>query len=76
MTDAQTLLDEWTEGEQNGMRPARVQAVRDDLSRVTGQSIPRRITDIENFLSNQQLRGVITRKLKRAADGTDDNEDT
>lgn len=66
--NAQELLDEWTEGEQNGMRAARVQAVRDDLMEVTGEYVPRRIHEIEAVvLESPQRRGVITRKLRDAA---------
>lgn len=68
MPDAQQLLDEWTSGETNGMRPARVQAVRDDLMEATGEYIPRRISEIEaTLLDIPQRRGVVTRKLRAAA---------
>jgi hypothetical protein len=66
--NASELLDEWESGESTGMRPKRVQALRDDLSEATGQAIPRRISDIEAFLDNDQWKGVITRKLRKAAD--------
>jgi len=69
-TDADKLLQEWEAGESTGMRPKRVQALRDDLSEATGQAIPRRISDIEAFLDNDQWKGVITRKLRKAADGS------
>jgi hypothetical protein len=69
------LLQEWTSGEQTGMRPARVQTLRDDLMDATGQSIPRRIPEIAAFLDNAQWKGTITRKLRDAAesDGSDDS---
>lgn len=68
MTDAQDLLQEWTSGESTGMRPQRVQALRDDLSEVTGQAIPRRIPNIEALLKHPQWKGTITQKLREAAE--------
>lgn len=67
------LLEEWTDGDQVGMRPKRVQAVRDDLMDATGQAIPRRVPEIEAFLDNTQWKGVITRKLREAVDETADD---
>jgi hypothetical protein len=75
MSKAQDLLEEWTSGARNGLRPQRVQRVRDDLMEVTGQSIPRRIPEIEAFLDNQQLRGVITRKLREAVEDSAEGSD-
>lgn len=69
MTRAQELLEEWTAGEQNGMRAKRIQMVREDLQEITDQAVPRRVPQIEAFLDNPQWRGVITRKLREAVDG-------
>lgn len=68
------LYNEWTSGESTGMRPERVQTLRDDLMQATGQSIPRRISEIEAFLNNPQWRAVITRKLEDAAEGSDSSD--
>lgn len=65
--NAKQLYDEWTSGEKNGMRPKRVQVVRDDLSEAIGMPIPRRISEIEGWLSTMTESGVITRKLRDAA---------
>ena len=72
---ATDLYEEWTSGEQNGMRPKRVQALRDDLSEVLDMAIPARVTQIEGWLETMTSSGVITRKLKAAAEGSDDEED-
>lgn len=73
--NAEELLTEWTEGEQNGMRAARVQAVRDDLMAATGEYIPRRISEIEAMiLDHPQRRGVITRQLRDAVSDDGDEE--
>lgn len=70
------LLTEWTNGERNGLRPKRLQAVRDDLAAATGMAFPRRVSDIEGMMSNQQLRGVVTRKLKEAVEAAEDEAET
>lgn len=75
MRTAQELYDEWTEGEQNGMRPKRVQALRDDLAAATGMVIPHRASQIEGWLETMRSSGVITRKLRSAAEGPGDEED-
>lgn len=72
MTDANELLEEWTSGESTGMRPQRVQAVRDDLQEVTGQFVPRRVSEIASFLDNDQWKGVITRKLREEVEGSEE----
>lgn len=68
------LLNEWEAGEDDstGMRPKRVQMVRDELMEATGEYIPRRLSEIEALLTNHpQKRGVITRKLREAVDAVD-----
>lgn len=70
MTRPEELYDEWTDGETNGMRPKRVQQVRDDLADATGLSIPHRVTAIEGWLSTMRQSGVITRKLREAAEAS------
>lgn len=75
--NAQDLLDEWKDGERPGMRPKRVQALRDDLAEATGLSIPHRVPEIEGWLETMRSAGVITRKLQHAAEvdeGPDDDE--
>lgn len=77
MPTAQELLDEWEAGEQNGMRPKRMQALRDDLMDATGKHVPRRIPLIKNLITDHPSeRAVFTRKLREAADAeTDGGED-
>lgn len=70
--NADELYSEWTSGESNGMRPKRVQAVRDDLAEATGMSVPRRITEIEGWLETMKQSGVITKKLRSASGSSDD----
>lgn len=73
--NAQELLSEWTDGESSGMRPKRMQAVRDDLMEVTDEFVPRRIPEIEALiLNNPQKVGVITRKLREATEGSDEED--
>lgn len=74
--NAQDLLDEWESGEQTGMRAKRVQAVREDLMEITDEYVPRRIHEIENMiLDHDQRKGVITRKLRDAVEGSDEESD-
>lgn len=73
--NADELHQEWTSGEQNGMRPKRVQAVRDDLAEATGMSIPRRVAEIEGWLETMRRSGVITKKLRSATEGSSDPSD-
>lgn len=69
------LLHEWeADGEDDspGMRPKRVQVLRDELMAATGEYIPTRLPQIEAMLTNHpQKRGVITRKLREAVDATE-----
>lgn len=65
------LREEWEAGDEMGMRPKRVQAVRDDLADVTGVPIPYRIHEIEVFVDH--FRGTITRELRRATGEYDDD---
>lgn len=78
--NAQDLYDEWTEGEQNGMRPARVQALREEFEEAMGSAVPRRIHEIEAWLEGMNQSGTITKKLRAAAEGddeeTEDEEDS
>lgn len=60
------LLEEWTGGESSGMRPQRVQDVRDELMEYTGLTFPRRISELEAY--TERMKGQITRKLKDAAE--------
>lgn len=69
------LYAEWTSGEQNGMRPKRVQALRDDFAQITGLSVPYRVSELEGWLDAMKQSGVITRKLKQAAEGSIDEPD-
>ena len=63
------LLEEWTSGEQSGMRPQRVQQLRDDLREHTGLPFPRRIPEIEAYVG--RMKGEITKQLKEAASDDD-----
>lgn len=58
------LYEEWREGE-TGLRPARIQTLRDELQEATGMYVPRRTPEIESWLDRMQ--GTVTRKLKKAA---------
>jgi hypothetical protein len=76
--NAEELWEEWTDGEENGMRPQRVQQVREDLQEVIGLPIPERVHEIESWLEAMHGAGVITRKLEGAAtegdaEGSDDD---
>lgn len=71
MKTATELYDEWTDGAQNGMRPKRVQTLRDDLAEATGLAIPHRVSEIEGWLDAMSQSGVITRKLEKASEGSD-----
>ena len=72
MKSAQELYDEWQSGESTGMRPKRVQTLRDDLEEATELTIPHRVSEIEGWLETMRQSGVITRKLRAAAEGPDD----
>lgn len=73
--NAQELYEEWMQGEQPGMRPKRVQALRDDLARVTGLPVPRRVPEIEGWLDSMRESGVLTKKLRAAAEDDGDVDD-
>lgn len=75
MIEPEELLEEWTEGEQTGMRPQRVQAVRDALMEYTDEYIPRRISEIEAILDHPQQKGTITRALRESVEGPTEAED-
>lgn len=65
--DAKQLYDEWQHGDGPGLRPHRVQAVRDDLEEYAGVEVPRRITEIEQWLEDVRDSGVVSKRLERAA---------
>lgn len=73
MKTPQELYEEWTDGESNGMRPKRVQTLRDDLAEATGMAIPHRASQIEGWLETMTSAGVLTRKLREAAEGSDEH---
>lgn len=64
--DAEDLLSEWTSGDSSGIRPRRIQRIRDDLSEATGMPVPRRIPEIESWLD--RMKSQVTRKLQEAAE--------
>lgn len=66
MTRAEELLEEWESGDTNGMRPARIQRLREELQEITGQPIPRRVPAIESWL--EAMKPQLTRKLREAVD--------
>jgi len=70
--NAEELLEEWEDGESTGVRPERVKVIRDDLYRVTGMLPPRRVSEIESWL--ESMKGQVTRKLRNAAETTEDSE--
>lgn len=59
------LLEEWTSGDP-GLRPARIQQVRDDLRTYTGLPVPRRVTAIEQWLDAN--RADVTSLLEEAVE--------
>lgn len=67
MKSAQELYEEWTSGDENGMRAERVQVLRRDISEATGLSPPHRIGEIRPWLERLRSSGTLTRKLKEAA---------
>jgi len=69
--DAQELYEEWMSGESSGMRPRRIQRLRDDLRRHTDLYIPRRLPEIENWLDT--MKGQVTKSLRETAE-TDESE--
>lgn len=73
MRDAEDLYDEWTDGDSSGVRPARVQVLRDALKHHTDMPIPRGRAEIESWLP--RMKGQITRKLKEASGLTEDEAD-
>lgn len=66
------LHEEWNSGETTGMRPQRIQRVRDDLMEITGMPIPRRIVEIEGWMD--AMKGQITRRLNEEIEKTDDED--
>lgn len=68
--NADELREEWEDG---GMRPQRVQSVREDLQDATGLVIPRGLPQIESWLERMRSSGVITRKLREATEPPDDD---
>lgn len=66
------LYDEWTSGESTGMRPKRIQKVREDLAEAIDMPVPRRISAIESW--QEQMKSQITRKLKQATGQYDETE--
>lgn len=69
---ASELLDEWKSGDSSGMRPSRVQQVRDDLIEHTGMGVPRRLPEIESWM--ERMKGTVTQKLREAADEEEDEQ--
>lgn len=70
------LYEEWMaddEDEGNGLRPKRVQVIRDDLARITGLPIPRRLPEIENWLDTMQ--GDVTKKVKEAYEESQEEQE-
>ena len=66
------LYDEWTNGDTNGMRPKRVQTLRTEIREATGIYVPRRVSEIEGWLEAMRQSGTLTKKLRAAAEESDD----
>ena len=66
------IYDEWTRGEQNGLRPKRVQALRTEIEEATGMVVPHRVSEIEGWLEAMRQSGTLTKKLRAAAEGSDE----
>lgn len=62
------LLEEWTEGEP-GLRPARVQEVRDELEEYTGLSVPRRQSRLSVWVVAMVETDSVERRLKEELSG-------
>lgn len=60
------LLEEWESGESTGLRPQRIQRLRDDIQRITGQPVPHRVSEIEAWQS--RLKSYLTRCIREAAE--------
>lgn len=72
--NAQELYEEWTAGEENGLRPQRVKRLRDDFEEAIGLPVPRRVPEIENWLDVMQSQ--VTRKLGQAAAEFEEEEES
>lgn len=64
--NAEELLAEWESGESNGLRPARIQELHDDLQRITGEPVPHRVSEIESWL--ERKKSHLTRLLREAVE--------
>ena len=62
------LLEEWEEGD-TGLRPARVQEVREELEQHTGLSVPRRKSQIRMWVGAMVETGSVARRLKEEGSG-------
>jgi hypothetical protein len=67
------LIDEWEGGEETGVRPKRVQSLREDIYNHTGIMPPRRIGEIESWMG--RMKGQVTRKLRQAVESDEEGED-
>lgn len=63
--DIKQLYDEWMLGDEPGIRPRRMQALRDDFRAAIGLEIPRRVSEIEALLDERSAD--IQRRLAQAA---------
>lgn len=62
----QELYEEWTDGESSGVRPMRLQRLRNDIIRHTDLVPPRHIADIEDWTS--RYNGEVTKRLAKEID--------
>lgn len=61
------LLREWETGEERGLRPGRLQELREPLMAVTGLHIPHRRSALGGAWYDQ-FKSQITRKLREAVE--------
>jgi hypothetical protein len=69
---AEELLDEWEAGG-TGLRPKRIQHLRDDIMRHSGVFVPRGLGAIETWLERYQSQ--VTRKLREETESTEEEGD-
>lgn len=73
MPTAKELYEEWTSGDETGMRPHRLKEVRADMQEETGLSFPRGVAALESF--QRRMKPQITRALREAIGYYDEEDD-
>lgn len=60
------LLNEWTNGDSSGLRPERLQRLREEVREATGRTPPRRISELEAW--QERLKSQLTKEIREAAE--------